>query len=61
MLDSVTESEIGYEFSKKIVFCRISKLSTTRPDIVVIASRQSGFIAQITDGGMIRFKAFVNP
>ncbi|CAH8514783.1 unnamed protein product, partial [Schistosoma haematobium] len=60
MADNLTEPEVNYDSSKEIITCRNSKLSTTRPNNVVIANGQPGFVTQIADGGRIRFQVFHN-
>ncbi|VDP59651.1 unnamed protein product [Schistosoma curassoni] len=59
--DSVTQPELSYDSPKEIITCRNSRLSTMRPDNVVIANGRPGFVTQIAHGGRIRFRAFCNP
>ncbi|VDP56634.1 unnamed protein product [Schistosoma curassoni] len=61
MADNVTEPEVTDDSSKQMVSYRNSKLSTTRPDNVVIAKGRPGFVTEIRDGGLIRFRPFHNP
>ncbi|KAH9584972.1 hypothetical protein MS3_00000263 [Schistosoma haematobium] len=61
MADNVTEPEVTDDSSEQIVSYRNSKLSTTRPDNVVIAKGRPGFVTEIGDGGLIRFQPFHNP
>ncbi|VDP05297.1 unnamed protein product [Schistosoma mattheei] len=61
MADNVTEPEVTDDSSKQVVSYRNSKLSTTRPDNVVIAKGRPGFVTEIRNGGLIRFRPFHNP
>ncbi|VDP09395.1 unnamed protein product [Schistosoma margrebowiei] len=47
MADNVTGPEVTYS-SKKIISYRNSKLSTTRPDNVVIANGRPGLVIQLS-------------
>ncbi|VDP32672.1 unnamed protein product [Schistosoma curassoni] len=60
MADNVIEPEVTDDSSEQIVSYRNSKLSTTRPDNVVIAKGRPGFVTEIGDGGLIRFRPFHN-
>ncbi|KAH9595763.1 hypothetical protein MS3_00001695 [Schistosoma haematobium] len=61
MADNVTEPEVTDNSSKQMVSYRNSKLSTSRPDNVVIAKGRPGFVTEIRDGGLIRFRPFHSP
>ncbi|VDP18371.1 unnamed protein product [Schistosoma margrebowiei] len=61
MADNVIEPEVSDDSSKQMVSNRNSKLSTARPDNVVIDKGRPGFVTEIRDGGLIRFRPFHNP
>ncbi|VDP43185.1 unnamed protein product [Schistosoma margrebowiei] len=56
MADNLTEPEVNYDSSKEIITYRNSKLSTTRPDNVVIANGQPGAAKQKSNDYLCNFE-----